>query len=58
MVQSNSNSTEALFVIISLYFWAQRQKNKYYDVMSRFVVIVGFLIRFTIIFFWGIIWPY
>jgi hypothetical protein len=58
MVRASANSTEALCIVISLYFWLKREDDPKNDIISRVFTVIGFMSRATIVLTWAIIWPY
>ena len=58
MTRVSADSISVVLVIAGFYYWLLRNQNKYNDLMSRVLSIIGFMTKFTTIFIWGIIWPY
>lgn len=52
------NATEAMLTLVAYYYWVRRAENRWNDVLSRSIVIFGFVLRGTSIMFWAIVWPY
>jgi hypothetical protein len=52
------NATEAMLTLVAYYLWVRRAENKKNDLISRIIVIFGFVMRGTSIMFWAIVWPY
>lgn len=52
------NSIETCLAVISYYFWLIRDRGQKYDILSRIIVGLNFIIRTTSILLWAVIWPY
>ena len=52
------NSIETCLSVIAYYLWLIREKRYKYDMLSRTIVGLNFIIRTTSILVWAVIWPY
>ena len=53
-----SNSAETALLVIAFYYWLRRGQKTRYDLISRVIVGVSFVVRPTSIIPWVVIWPY
>jgi hypothetical protein len=51
------NSIETCLTVVAYYLWLNREKGKKYDLLSRIIVGLNFIIRTTSIIVWAVIWP-